>query len=532
MATKTKTAVPTSFLIFFVLCGALVIFGFALAAYFMARPGHDQTSYFLEAERMLAGVELYGPHLSETNPPTIIWFSALPVLLARWMHGSPMFFLRLLVMVLIAGSVAWCVRILRRDTLINKPFGLGLVTLAVVVSEFCIGPYNFCQREHLLVILILPYLLAGATGAAGRFSFAERWALGAVAGIAVWFKPQDVLVVLGLELFLALRSRSLRRILSPEFLGCVATGALVLVLIRLVTPLYWTVTVPLLFETYWALGTMNTLALALHLHYYQAEVVVAVVLFLLVRRSLRDPWTFSGLLVCSIAAFLAFAVQHNDWWYHAYPHEALYLLAVAYLLVDLLNPFFQRLLSDQQSLRRTAFAASGCVAAVLCIIALHPQALVARATHSTRYALDEYLAQYEPSTTVSSLSTRVEPMAFVFNHSLNWGSRFAHLWMLPAIIQNELGPNSPSVPFKRLPGETVERLAALQRRESAEDLNYWRPAVVVVEQCNVEHPCIGLEGKEFDMLSWFLRGPEFAAQWSYYQRETEVDNFVVYRRVQ
>ncbi len=34
------------------------------------------------------------------------------------------------------------------------------------------------------------------------------------------------------------------------------------------------------------------------------------------------------------------------------------------------------------------------------------------------------------------------------------------------------------------------------------------------------------------MLSWFLRSPEFAAEWSHYQRETEVDNFVVYKRVQ
>ena len=35
---------------------------------------------------MLAGATLYGPRLDETNPPLIIWISAIPVLLAGLLH--------------------------------------------------------------------------------------------------------------------------------------------------------------------------------------------------------------------------------------------------------------------------------------------------------------------------------------------------------------------------------------------------------------------------------------------------------------
>jgi hypothetical protein len=373
--------------------------------------------------------------------------------------------------------------------------------------------------------------MASATGMSYRLSVMERFALGAAAGIALWLKPHDVLVVAGLELFLALRGRSLRRVLAPEFLGLVATSSLVLALIRVVTPLYTEVTVPLLFDTYWALGTDSAFMLARYLYYYQVELLSMVAASFLLRRYLRDPTTSVALLIASVAAFVAFLMQHVNWWYHAYPHQALLLLALAYLVADLLYPFWEKLSTDSDVLRRTAFVASGCVAALLCVIAMFPRAVLTQGTHSGRSQLDDFLDQYQPSTTVYVFSTSVGPMALAFNHNLNWGGRFAHLWMMPSIVQNELGPTGPPAPFKRLSPETLTRLATLQRTESAEDLNYWRPSVVLVEQCSVQHACQGMEGKDFDMLSWFLESPEFAAAWSHYERQTEFDNFTVYKLV-
>ena len=529
-AQKTFT-VPTSLLALFLACGALMIFGFALTPYFTARPGHDQSSYLFEAQRFLSGVELYGPHLTEVSPPSIIWFSALPVLLARSLHGPPVLFLRLLVTAMIFGSVAWCVRILRHGTATTNPLTIGLLACAILVIEFCIGPYNFGQREHLLIILLLPYVLAVATGAVYRLSFAERCGLGVAAGIAIWFKPQDTLVLVGLELFLALRARGLRRALTPEFLALVLTSSLVLALVRVAAPLYVRVTIPLLVDTYWAFGTMNAVALALSHRGYMLLVLVMLLACFVFRRFLRDWATSVTLLICSVAAFFAFAVQHTNWWYHAYPHQALLLLAVAYLLADFLYPVIGRLSSDSHLLRRTVLAASVAVAVLLCAIAIRPGVLLNAKTHSESDPLDQFLAQYRPSTTVYIFSTSEASLSFSYNHGLNWGSRFAHLWMMPAIVQNELGPTGAPAPFKRLSPETLARLAALQRTESAEDLNYWRPSVVLVEQCNLKHSCQGIEGKDFNMVSWFLQSPEFAMAWSHYQRQPDFGNYDVYKLV-
>lgn len=529
MGIPKQSTSRVSLLVLLMACGGLALFGCALTPYFTARPGADQSSYLFEAQRLLSGIEPYGPHMTEVSPPLIIWFSALPVLLARSLHGSPVLFLRLLVTAMIFASVAWCVRILRRRVKMANPISIGLLACAILAIEFCIGPYNFGQREHLLLILLLPYILAVATGAVYRLSPAERCGLGVAAGIAIWFKPQYTLVLVGLELFLALRSRSLRRILTPEFLALIVTSSLVLALVRVAAPLYLTVTVPLLVDTYWAFGTMNASALALSHRGYLVLLVAMLSACFVFRKSLRDRATSVALLVCSVALFYAFAIQHNEWWYHAYPYQALFLLAMAYLVTDLLYPLIERLSSDSRFFKRTVFAASAAMAILLCIGGINLRTVLTAGTHWQSDPLDEFLAQYRPSTTVYVFSTSEAALSFSYNQGLNWGGRFAHLWMLPAIIQNELGPVEPPAPFKRLSPDTVANLAALQRKQSAEDLNYWRPAVVLVERCVPNHFCQGLGGKTFDILSWFLQSPEFAAAWSHYQRQPGFDNYEVYK---
>jgi hypothetical protein len=534
MKTDKTHSISTSLLGIVLGCGALLIFAAFLSRYFIVRPGHDQSSYLFEAQRLLGGFELYGPHLSETNTPMIVWFSVLPVTFASWVHGSPVFFLRLLMIAMVFGSVAWCVRILRCGTAITNPVAIGLLGCSILAIEFSIGPYEFAQRENLLVILLFPYILAAATGVVNRLSFGERCALGIAAGIAIWFKPQYTIVLVGLEMFLAFRLRSLRRALSPEFVALVLTSSVVLLLVRVITPLYGKETVPLLLDTYWGLGNFSALQLAVSLWAYMAEVSLMLLACVVFRKSLRDPATTVAFLICSLGASIAYEIQHTQWPYHRYPHKALFLFALAYLVVDFLYPVIIRVASDERLVRGTLVGACAVTAVVLVTIGVNYRWMLPDPSQLQSFDTDRYLSQYGPSTTVYTFSTDVRNLSSVYNHGLNWGGRFAHLWMLPAILQNELGPTTRSGPFKKLSPETLNRLATLQRTESAEDLKYWRPSVVLVENCNERHTCVGIEGKDFDMIAWFLQSPEFATEWSHYQRQPGVDNvenYDIYKRV-
>lgn len=507
---------------------ATLLLFFLLVWQFHTVRGHDQASYLLEAQRLLSGAELYGNRISETNPPVIIWFSAIPVLIARWLHSDPQIVLRGVVVAMMFVSVGWSVAVLKRSRspVAKYPFALWLLGAAILLSEILIGTYDEGQREHLLIILLLPYVLAVATGAIGWLRVPERCLLGIAAGLAIWFKPHDVLVVVALELFCAIRLRSLRRFVAPEFLALVATCVSVLLLVIFAAPLYGKVTLPLLFDTYWALGTDSAGRLALTHKVFMPVVFLAAIILVLFRRSLRDSATPGALLACAFAASVAYDLQHVTWPYHSYPQRALLLVAIAYLLIDLGAPVLQKLASAPMLLQGLESLLALSLAAVLCVIAAHPQILTPP-KHSNE--LDRYLSQYTPPSVVYIFSTSVPPMGAAYTHHLEWGSRFMHLWMMPAIVQNELGPTSPSTPFKRLSPERVAQLAALQRAQSADDLAYWRPAVVLVQRCTVQSPCQGIEGKNFDMMAWFRQSSDFAVAWSHYVQQPGLREYDVYK---
>ncbi len=450
------------------------------------------------------------------------------MLLAQGDRASEIGFFKLLIVAMIFGSVAWCVSLLRRGGVIVHPLARLLFAAALLRVEFFLAPNDFGQREHLFVILLLPYLLAVTSGAVHELSLAERCALGITAGLAIWFKPQETVVVVVLELFLALRARSVRRLLAPDFLALVLSSGLILALVRFTTPLYFTSTMPLLFNTYWALGTDSAFTLALGMRRFFVIAAALLLACLVLRHHLRQPATVAVLVLCSSAAAGAYAIQHTRWSYHIYPYQALLLVAVAYFVVDLLQPAMGRLAAHRTFTKNATVALSIVMLLLVVGIALHPAEAFPRSSPPSNQPLDILFAQYPPSTAVYVFSTDVAPMGIAYNHGLRWGGRFAHLWMLPPIVQNELGPVGGGAPFKRLTPQTLTQLSALQREQSAEDLNYWKPSLVLIQRCTVETPCQAMGDKDFDMLAWFLQSPDFAAAWSHYRKQATAGNFDVY----
>lgn len=235
-----------------------------------------------------------------------------------------------------------------------------------------------------------------------------------------------------------------------------------------------------------------------------------------------------GLVVCGLAASIAFDIQHTGWPYQRYPARAFVMLAVFYVLLDLLLPVLDRNREVPRLRIRHALIIAGLTAIPIYWLAVHFYKPPAKA-HSP---LDDLLASYSPHTNVSILSTNVYEFSRVFDHGLTWGSRFPALWMLPAIVQNEQSPTSLSTSAKKIDPAELSRLADLQRSQTAEDLDYWRPSVILVARCTVKDPCQALEGRNFDMLAWFLQSPAFTGVWSHYQRQQSLSAYDVYTRTQ
>ena len=478
---------------------------------FTTEIGSDQAWYLLLAERFLHGAQLYGPQMSETNPPLIIWFSTLALGLAHLLHCNPAVALMLLLAFCMAACALWCFQLMRRSPLHLSLPSAGLFALVLMVVELWSGSTGFAQREQFFFVLAFPYFLYVAMGA-GPLSRTERIALGITAGFAVCLKPQETLVIVLLELVTAIATRSLRRVPRAELLALVLTCVAYVAAVRLVAPLFFTDTFSRLTSTYWAFADATPLAVGLRLGtvFLQFGLLAVAALLLAQRKHLGDARVIASIFFCAVGALLAYMQQRTYWQYHFQPGRFFLRIGFAWLGCRALVWLF-----EPNRLKRSLLVP---VAALLAILlpAVDAEAVreaLKRHRSVTPTPLDAFMSGYQPGTTLYVLSTDpfVVEKAFVWH--IRWGSRFAHLWMLPAIVKNEKASGMEKPPFLKLSPDTVHKLTFDQQTASTEDLARWKPKAILVQRCTAENSCEGLTGWNFDILAWFLRNPDFAQEW-------------------
>ncbi|MGI4855165.1 MAG: hypothetical protein ACRYF4_14100 [Janthinobacterium lividum] len=503
-----------------------VLILYLLYEFLLSHVEGDQAYLLYAAQQVLHGVQLDGPRLVETNPPFIVWFSVVPAALAQVLHLDAVLALRLVVLAMLATSAAWGARLLRLSGLTLRLGGrLGRTLwaatfLLIVVTQ----PAEFGQREQLLLALLLPYLLAVGAGVVKQLGAFERVALGVCVGSAVCFKPQHLITLVCLELFLALYTRALRRLWTPEVLAAVVTGLLYVAAVRVFTPTYLTVITPLLQSTYWALGEYTDAEMLLRVgRSLTFATLVLGAVWIAVRKRLMLPQLTGAILATAAGAFLAYVVQHTGWYHQRFPAVALLEIGTVWIAADLLSPRLHHI-ETRGWLRKAAWI-------VLPLYAVAAFAAVLIHKRHAQPATDDMtaeLARVAPGTTVYAFSVGMNAFPVVMERHLVWGSRFAHLWMLPAIRANEVpAPAGRSV--HHLEPTRVTELSALQRSETTEDLQRTQPSLVFVERCDAQHACESYS-RPFNAVQWFSQDASFAQVWSQYRLDRSSEGFDVYRR--
>ena len=518
-----KVSIVGSLLLMFAI--SLAIF-YILYVFFLSHIWGDQAFLLYAAKEVLAGVKLDSARLIETNPPLIVWFSEIPVVVARILHISPVLALRIITLSLISASTVWCARLLRIARIGDRLEVSPLLLVALVgVAELIIQPAMFGQREQLVVALLMPYVLSVSTGSIRSLPMAECCVIGFCASLGICFKPQQLLTLICLELFLIMYQRSLRHLVSLEFIVAVLTGLLYVACVWRFTP-YLSVIVPLLRDTYWALGERTWSGILLRDgRLLIAALLFAVISWLSLRTRMRAPLLSGALLACSIGASLAFCVQHTGWSYQSFPAKAFLFVAIVTILLDTLSTRYQ------YNLRFVWSGKMACVSTiVVLLIALAAVTAIGKRTQTQRQdPIYTELESLPEGTGVYFFSIEMTQFPVILDRQLVWGSRFAHLWMLPAIIQNETQRMDKKRPFKALSPQRTEELAAMQREATAEDLQRWKPQYVFVERCADNPPC-EVYNHPIEFISWFSKNSAFATEWANYRFEKSLDNFDIFVR--
>ena len=497
---------------------------------FLPAAGHDQLWFLLMARRWLAGATLYGPEIFDSNPPCIIWLSAVPVVLAGLLHLPATLVAKMLVLLGTALSGLFSYRLLPRVWRPMQQTERPALLFAFISLAFVLPARDLGQRDALAGIFALPYVLAAIRGPAQRDARKpDRTFAVLLAALAFCLKPQDALIAVAVELsrfvLTCRRARSFRtagaeliaRFEIPVLLVC---GSLYLLAIHRFAPLYLSSALPILRETYWAIGHLSLPQLLWE--GVELFTLAAFTLFLL----LRFPPSSTAptmLYLAGCGALLAYLLQGTGWYYQQLPALTLIGAALVLHLLDLAQraPF--------QPPTWCARAVAG-----LCLLA------IALTTHFTGYPFtpDRAFAlttpdprlfrNLAPGTPIAILTTSVDQaMMPIERFHLTWAQRNNNLRLLPAILRSETLRSAD--PRRRLSPLQLAHLRVTQQSWMVADLQRWRPQLILVERCtDPATTCQELEGRRDDLLAWFERDPAFVAEWTHYRFLETRDRFDAY----
>ncbi len=516
--------------------------GMAALLALLPAAGHDQLWFLLMGQRLLHGAIPYGPTNFDSNPPLVIWLSAIPVLLGEHLHLPASTPAKLIVTFAEILSAFLSLIFLQRLAPLSRA-QITWLAFAFVVIFAVVPARDFGQRDHLTAILILPYVLAAATlrsaGKPGAPSFPaastpERVAYrsigatapaqmllsiltGLLAAIGICLKPHHALIPVAVELTLLILPRPadsptissrLRTLLRPEPLTIVLSGLVFLFAIHTFAPAYFTLALPTLRDTYWAIGHLTPLQLLAQSP--QLHLLAALTLALFFRKPLpaRHPATHL-LLAAAVAATAAYYLQGTGWYYQQLPAISLFAAALAL-----------ELLAFTPTRPTPAWAPKATAALGLVALAL--------TTHFTGYPFTNdrafnitspdptFFTSLPPNTPVAILTTSVDDtMMPTARYHLLWSQRTNNVWTLPAILRTKSPQGQP--PRHHIPPDRLAALIAQQHRWMAEDLTHWHPRLILVARCQdpAVH-CDELEDRHDNLLAWFEQDPAFREIWTHY----------------
>ncbi|QDC08490.1 hypothetical protein FHY55_04180 [Oceanicola sp. D3] len=455
---------------------------------------HDVAWVLNSSERLLEG-GTFGREIVAANPPLIWWLNAPVAGLAGLLGSDPVATFRVVVLGLLALSLAAFNRALPAS--LNQLHRAVLLTGLALLLTLGAGR-DFGQREHLAVALCLPWLMLMAARAEGRQVPRLTAVLaGLAAGVGLCFKPHFLAVPVFVGLYAMVRQRSLRPVLRIESLVIVLTGVAYVGATWVFARPYLAEVVPLISQVYW--GFSHSIAQVV-----LVQISPTVLCLVALPVALGRGRTAEAMVMALAAAgFLVAALaQAKGYSYHFYPVTALALLSLALTTLAPVATWHR-------------MVAVGALVLGLALPALQNTLALRHRMAGGAYGIDTgclvgMVQQHVPEGGgFMAFSTHPYPGFPVANYShRRWVAATNSRLYLPAIVRlRAQGTATPEAARVLALAEQAERAAALK------DMAH-RPALVLIDAREHRH-AIGTLPMDFE--AFYTEDPAFARIWSGYQ---------------
>jgi hypothetical protein len=299
----------------------------------------DAAQFLLLSKQLLTTGLQYGNTVWEPNPPIICFLSIPPVWLSLKTHLSPIFLFYTYVFVLIGISLLLCNSYLRNYFGKRDPKKAALLILICVGESLAIQQFYFLfgEREHIFVILILPYLisfLSQTSPKAKRPPMFIRIATGVFAGLGMGMKPHFVLTLLIVEL-LSWKKHHKKFVEKVELLSAIAMLG-VYFLILLIHGSY--LKFASLIAGYYLTRTIDRYGILVdQLTSFKFTALKALILLFATAILFRKKHPIDGfskaLMIFSCSMFVMAMIEGKGWEYHFLPSLVSSIIFIGYIFV-------------------------------------------------------------------------------------------------------------------------------------------------------------------------------------------------------
>jgi len=293
------------------------------------------------SERMFHGGK-YGVNIFESNPPMILYIYAAPIWIAKWFSINFILSCRIFVFLLIFMSLLLCnyfiTQICRsRDKVCHSHEGGNGRLLILATAWVLLMPgVNFAQREHIMLILIMPYVYLSI--ASLHDIYMPRFFIlivAIMAGIGFCIKPHFFIPFFMYLLY--------RRKITLDSKIIIFIAVVYFLDILIFYPTYFTKILPLVFQYYYPYFDSKTAWSNIGIHFsFMILIIYSISFYFMKNHKLENV-----LAIYATGFLLVYFVQKSNWGYHLYPAIAFVtLLAVQmvyrYIRLTLSLKFYAR----------------------------------------------------------------------------------------------------------------------------------------------------------------------------------------------
>ena len=279
----------------------------------------------LSASNKLLSGGSYVKDFFTPNPPMILYLYSLPLILSKLFSLKIVITFRGYIFILASFSIALCA-ILTRNIFSNQDRMLESTFLIALTAVFLVLPmHEFGQREHLLVIMSLPYLLLMTCRLLTKsIHISLSIIIGVFAGLAFAIKPQFVTTFLIMEAYYLYKEKNYWAWLRPESLGILIIFLSYLMVVLLTRQDYVFGILPYLMEHYYSSSSASLNNLIFNAPIFFSILAIP---FFLTSYKENTHKTLCTVLCIGLIGFLStYFLQRITYVYHVIPSLSLSIL--------------------------------------------------------------------------------------------------------------------------------------------------------------------------------------------------------------